>query len=157
MNLKRQRGKHWTLEEEEFFWQTIVPVSPKGPKRPGSKTEGAKTWRECGEAMQQQFGHKHRTYTAATLFEHYFQNMRQRPSPRAHRFIETHKRLLGCIDEAETGQQSKRQHSESERTEPDEPDAAARGPAEATQYGTPKRARLCLIPRKPVPNASREA
>lgn len=67
MNLKRQRGKHWTLEEEEFFWQTIVPVSPKGLKRPGSKTEGAKTWRECGEVMQQQFGHKHRTYTAATL------------------------------------------------------------------------------------------
>lgn len=58
------KGTHWKVEEEEYFWQVVIPNSPKSvddnPKEKWS-------WEECGEEMFKVFGEKYRKYTNGCL------------------------------------------------------------------------------------------
>ncbi|KAK2593222.1 hypothetical protein QQS21_009062 [Conoideocrella luteorostrata] len=141
--VKRQRGKHWTNEEERYFWRTVIPLSPK--------VSDTKTWSECGEMMAQAFGDKYRQYTSATIFEHYFQNVRSgRTSPKAGPYLEEHKRYLQGKEESGTGQWGtqtclgkRRDMSNGESTNTTNI---------ALQDGERKRIRNRSISRKPLPS-----
>ncbi|TWU70564.1 hypothetical protein ED733_000734 [Metarhizium rileyi] len=73
---KKQPGRHWTLEEERFFWETIIPESPKALGYIADK----KSWKKCAELMTNQFELSHRVYTETALSAHFFINIHKEPA-----------------------------------------------------------------------------
>lgn len=57
-------GKTWSREEEQLFWQVIVPRSPKGVNPAGRISD----WEECAKIMQRTMGQRaRRNYTKLML------------------------------------------------------------------------------------------
>ncbi|KAI2643231.1 hypothetical protein GGS21DRAFT_4574 [Xylaria nigripes] len=80
-------GKVWSEVEERHFWRTAISQSPKRAGIDLAKAE--KSWDQLAKEMQSAMGDKaRRQYSAAMLFEHYFQNIEtQRRSPNAACFV----------------------------------------------------------------------
>jgi hypothetical protein len=57
-------GKTWSEQEEEYFWEVIVPSSPKAAK----KHDRDYSWAQCACMMQQAMGkNARRKYTTLML------------------------------------------------------------------------------------------
>lgn len=57
-------GKTWSKKEERFFWEQIIPQSPKAVKRPLRIAD----WEECAQIMQRAMGEDaRRAYTKLML------------------------------------------------------------------------------------------
>ncbi|KAJ9148323.1 hypothetical protein NKR23_g5169 [Pleurostoma richardsiae] len=70
-------GKVWSRDEERVFWLEVIPRSPK---RIGvDKARPKEEWDDLAVWMRLRMGEKAlREYTGLMLFEHYFQNSRNR-------------------------------------------------------------------------------
>jgi hypothetical protein len=56
-------GRHWSAEEEDYFWKTIIP---KSPKRQGIRRNDPKmSWEELAAEMNRVFegSERRRVYT----------------------------------------------------------------------------------------------
>ncbi|KAK3378496.1 hypothetical protein B0H63DRAFT_249026 [Podospora didyma] len=90
-------GKVWSRDEEVVFWKQIVTQSPK---RAGlDRLNAEKSWSSLATMMTRIMNANkknpkeelRRNYTALGLFEHFFQNARNRNfSPNAHKFVTRH-------------------------------------------------------------------
>ncbi|KAL1871313.1 hypothetical protein VTK73DRAFT_2109 [Phialemonium thermophilum] len=69
-------GKHWTKEEEGYYWNHIIPFSSKrvGLDKVRNKE---KSWDLLAQEMTAKFGTTHRQYTSQSLAEHWFKNMQE--------------------------------------------------------------------------------
>ncbi|KAK1827062.1 hypothetical protein QBC39DRAFT_267782 [Podospora conica] len=70
-------GRHWSAEEEAYFWQTVIP---KSPKRQGDDKQNAEvSWKELAEEMNRVFAgpNQRRNYTGQGIFEHWFLNIQK--------------------------------------------------------------------------------
>jgi hypothetical protein len=57
-------GKTWSMEEERFFWQVIVPQSPQAV----AESDRRQSWESCAAIMQREMGKKRlRDYTRTML------------------------------------------------------------------------------------------
>lgn len=102
-------GKIWSKEEEHIYWRVIVPQSDKRAGRRFS--ENHKSWGDLAKIMQSLMGDDaRREYTHLSLcklsgyhsladafadaipVEHYFQNIKKRPSPNAIGLVMKHKK-----------------------------------------------------------------
>ena len=56
-------GRQWAAVEENHFWSSIIPLSPKGL----GHTANTHDWDKCAEMMATAFGSTYRTYNAILL------------------------------------------------------------------------------------------
>jgi hypothetical protein len=57
-------GKTWSMEEERFFWQVIVPQSPQAV----AESDRRHSWESCAAIMQREMGKQRlRDYTRTML------------------------------------------------------------------------------------------
>ncbi|KAK0752093.1 hypothetical protein B0T18DRAFT_426635 [Schizothecium vesticola] len=82
-------GRHWSAEEEAYFWNTIIP---KSPKRQGIKRNDPEmSWEELAAEMNSVFEgpERRRVYTGQGIFEHWFLNVQKGSvSKNARRYVD---------------------------------------------------------------------
>lgn len=151
-------GKVWSDKEEQVFWEVIIPQSAIA----ADPNDQELSWESCGKVMQRTMGDEaRRTYTGSMLCklmprrarrplltlladEHYYQNLKPGPRPKAKKYFDKHVKDCGmyCL-------RSRGVFLRSTANESAEKYKASALVEESTETTTPR----CEQPRKVAPRA----